>query len=217
MHRDLKLENILFVNKSDNDCKLIDFGFAEQINYEKLDSRAGTPGFLPPELFKLHPYTEKGDVFSLGVILYCLVSGSSPFKGRTYKDVLDNNRKCAITFDHLVWSKISDECRYLIKRMVEVDPRKRYSSSDIIKSKWLNKYYPSSPQVVSTTSSTKIAVTNVKGARKSFQIMTSSVKGSVRLEGWWLALTTAARRRSRMISEGTPPPMWIARSSTLAR
>lgn len=99
MHRDLKLENIMFVNKNDNDCKLIDFGFAEKINYEKLESRAGTPGFLPPELFKLGPYTEKGDIFSLGVILYCLISGYSPFKGKTYKEVLDNNRKCSISFE----------------------------------------------------------------------------------------------------------------------
>lgn len=142
------------MNKTDNDCKLIDFGFAEQINYEKLESRAGTPGFLPPELFKLHPYTEKGDVFSLGVILYCLVSGSSPFKGRTYKDVLDNNRKCSINYDHPIWGKISDECRYLIKRMVEIDPRKRYSCHDVMKSKWMNKHYPSSPQVSSKSVNT---------------------------------------------------------------
>lgn len=38
-------------------------------------SKSGTPGFLPPELFRMHPYTEKGDVFSLGIILYCIVSG----------------------------------------------------------------------------------------------------------------------------------------------
>ncbi|EAR95416.2 Serine/Threonine kinase domain protein (macronuclear) [Tetrahymena thermophila SB210] len=146
VHRDLKLENILFVNKTDNDCKLIDFGFAEKINYEKLESRAGTPGFLPPELFKLGPYTEKGDIFSLGVILYCLVSGCSPFKGKTYKDVLENNRRCAISYDQPVWNKISDECKHLIRRMVEVDPKKRYACNDILKSKWMNKYFPNSPQ-----------------------------------------------------------------------
>jgi calcium/calmodulin-dependent protein kinase I len=54
---------------------VIDFGFAEYINYNKLESKAGTPGFLPPELFKNVPYTDKGDVYSLGVILYCLICG----------------------------------------------------------------------------------------------------------------------------------------------
>ncbi len=65
----------MLISADSLDCKLIDFGFAEKINREQLLSKAGTPGFLPPELFKMAPYTEKGDVFSLGVILYCLVSG----------------------------------------------------------------------------------------------------------------------------------------------
>lgn len=56
----------------------------------------------------MQPYTEKGDVFSLGIILYCLVSGQSPFKGKTYKEVLENNRKCNISYDSYVWGKISD-------------------------------------------------------------------------------------------------------------
>lgn len=47
-----------------------DFGFAERINENELMSRAGTPGFIPPEVFKLQPYTGKGDVFSVGVIFY---------------------------------------------------------------------------------------------------------------------------------------------------
>ena len=85
VHRDLKLENIMLENDEGYDVKLIDFGFAEKINNSKLVSRAGTPGFLPPELFKLRPYTAKGDMFSIGVILYCLLYGSTPFKADTYK------------------------------------------------------------------------------------------------------------------------------------
>lgn len=75
VHRDLKLENILLVDKDKFSCKLIDFGFAEKINREKLVSKAGTPGFLPPELFYMRPYTDKGDIFSLGVMLFCMISG----------------------------------------------------------------------------------------------------------------------------------------------
>ena len=44
-------------------------------------SKAGTPGYIAPEVFENKAYTEKGDVFSLGVIFYSLVSGRSPFKG----------------------------------------------------------------------------------------------------------------------------------------
>jgi serine/threonine protein kinase len=50
--------------------KLIDFGFAERVNYQRLICRAGTPGYIAPELFRGKPYTEKADVYSLGIVLY---------------------------------------------------------------------------------------------------------------------------------------------------
>ena len=99
VHRDLKLENVIFLNENTYELKLIDFGFSEKVNKTKLVSRAGTPGFLPPELFKLHPYVEKGDIFSLGVIMYCMVVGSTPFRGETYKNVIENNKNCAVNYD----------------------------------------------------------------------------------------------------------------------
>lgn len=82
----------MMVSTESYDIKIIDFGFAEKVNRHKLVSRAGTPGFLPPELFKLSPYTEKGDIFSLGIILYSLLVGTTPFKGDTYRNVLELNK-----------------------------------------------------------------------------------------------------------------------------
>lgn len=84
VHRDLKLENIMLRDKGTWDIKLVDFGFAEPINDKELVSKAGTPGYIPPEIFKLNPYTAKGDVFSVGVIFYSLISGMSAFKGKNY-------------------------------------------------------------------------------------------------------------------------------------
>lgn len=74
----------MLLHKDQYDIKLVDFGFAEPINEKELVSKAGTPGYIPPEIFKLHPYTDKGDVFSVGVIFYSLVSGISCFKGKNY-------------------------------------------------------------------------------------------------------------------------------------
>jgi len=70
VHRDLKLENIMIKDKINLETKIVDFGFAEPINNKELVSRAGTPGYIPPEIFKLNPYTNKGDIFSVGVIFY---------------------------------------------------------------------------------------------------------------------------------------------------
>ena len=64
---------MIFIDEKSFIIKLIDFGFAEVINPRQLISKAGTPGFLPPEIFTSLPYTDKGDIFSLGIILYCLI------------------------------------------------------------------------------------------------------------------------------------------------
>jgi serine/threonine protein kinase len=73
VHRDLKLENIMLAEKNTLEIKLVDFGFAELINERELVSKAGTPGYIPPEVFKMMPYTAKGDVFSIGVIFYSVI------------------------------------------------------------------------------------------------------------------------------------------------
>ena len=141
VHRDLKLENVMFVSNDSYDCKLIDFGFAEKINREVLLSKAGTPGFLPPELFKMAPYVDRGDIFSLGIILYCMVSGQSPFKGKTYKEVLENNKKCVIEYNTPAWQNVSNECIELIKNMVNIHPSQRHTAKDVLKSPFIQKYY----------------------------------------------------------------------------
>ena len=75
----------------------------------------GTPGFLPPELFKLSPYTEKGDIFSLGVIFYSLLVGSTPFKGENYKNVIENNKYCKVNYSHESLKSYSEGCIYCLK------------------------------------------------------------------------------------------------------
>lgn len=138
VHRDLKLENILLDNNETFSCKLIDFGFAEKINYKALLSKAGTPGFLPPELFHMQPYTDKGDIFSLGVILYCMLTGQSPFKGKTYKEVLENNKQCNINFESSsVWQRTGQPCKDILKKMLEKFPESRASAIDVLKSPWI--------------------------------------------------------------------------------
>ena len=61
-------------SKESQVTKLVDFGFAEKINDKELVSKAGTPGFIPPEVFKLQPFTAKGDIFSLGVVFFTVTA-----------------------------------------------------------------------------------------------------------------------------------------------
>ena len=90
VHRDLKPENILMNTTKEGkySIKVIDFGTAQGFKKQrKLKSVMGTPYYMAPEVI-MKNYTEKCDVWSCGVILYILLSGTVPFYGRDRKSVV---------------------------------------------------------------------------------------------------------------------------------
>lgn len=83
VHRDLKPENLLLLSKHNGyEFKVADFGLAAKVKTETLTLRCGSPGYVAPEILKNKQYGYKVDVFSLGVILYIILSGRTPFKGK---------------------------------------------------------------------------------------------------------------------------------------
>lgn len=72
-HRDVKLENLIFVKETSMDLKIADFGLCENLNKKKfLFKRCGTPGYVAPEILEDQAYTGKCDVFSAGIVLWIL-------------------------------------------------------------------------------------------------------------------------------------------------
>ena len=87
-HRDIKPENIMFGD--DDILKLIDFGLSRQVQKGGvLHGAVGSIYYIAPEVFS-KSYSNKCDIWSLGIILYTLLSGYLPFEGGTTKEVLDN-------------------------------------------------------------------------------------------------------------------------------
>jgi len=91
-HRDLKPENLLLDSKetSNFNLKITDFGFArfhDPDNDEGLTDMLGSPLYMAPEIIKKLPYDNKVDIWSLGVILYIMMTGRPPFKGRTKDEI----------------------------------------------------------------------------------------------------------------------------------
>lgn len=109
VHRDLKLKNILCKNlTSPFGTKLADFGLSNNcglhtISRIGLKSQVGSPHFVAPEVLREHPYGPKIDVWSCGVIIHFMLTGTYPFAGKTVQETLE--RVCEGTFSMTVREK----------------------------------------------------------------------------------------------------------------
>lgn len=142
MHRDLKPENMILKGKDEklefSDLKLVDFGLATFVDVEEyLFKRCGTPGYVAPEIINapsnenVH-YTPKCDVFSAGIIFYILLTSRSPFPGKSFSEILNQNKICKIDYKKEKL-KFFPQAVDLMQHMLEIAPEKRYSAADCLK------------------------------------------------------------------------------------
>jgi len=140
MHRDIKPENLILKDMENNyDVKIADFGLATYVTQgELLFKRCGTPGYVAPEILADEKYDQKVDVFSAGVILYILLTGGSPFYGKSYNEILIKNKYCEIKFNFKESDyQISNAAIDLLKKMLAKDPKQRISSKEALNHPWI--------------------------------------------------------------------------------
>ncbi|XP_007442631.1 ribosomal protein S6 kinase alpha-5 [Python bivittatus] len=147
VHRDLKPENLLFTDESDNsEIKIIDFGFArlKPSDNQPLRTPCFTLHYAAPELLNHNGYDESCDLWSLGVILYTMLSGQIPFQSQdnsiTCTNVLETMKKIKrgeFSFEGDAWKNVSQEAKDLIQGLLTVDPNKRIKMTSLRHNDWL--------------------------------------------------------------------------------
>jgi len=92
---------------------------------------AGTPYFIAPEVLK-GDYGLECDIWSLGVVLYMILSGKYPFDGSGRAEVFAKIQSGVFEFPQSVFAKVSEDCKDLIRKMITVDRKKRLTADKCV-------------------------------------------------------------------------------------
>ncbi|GAX11935.1 calcium/calmodulin-dependent serine protein kinase [Fistulifera solaris] len=138
-HCDMKPKNLLLMSEeNDSFIKLADFGFAARVHAPKtLTKQCGTPFFVAPEILMRKPYDHQSDMWSVGCIIFLLLSGNLPFMGRSQKELFRKIVAGKFEFSGDDWANVSDDAKDLVRRMLVLDPDERITSAEAIRHSWL--------------------------------------------------------------------------------
>ena len=194
VHRDVKPENILYLSEGAKQIKLIDFGYAGVWTPERpLTGLCGTPDYVAPEVLSWYddeengtPYGKGSDLWSLGVLLYVILSGCSPFSADEEEAILELVAKAKYEFHEAEWSSISDGAKDLISKLLVVDPLQRLTMQQLLDHSWLK-------------SSVAAAKASIEAAKKG-----GSKKGSSKAAGAPSAMVSAAQRTADGVAAEKP-------------
>ena len=132
IHRDLKPENIMV--DADDNIKLIDFGIAgdtaaRRLTYAKFTAALGTPDYISPEQVKGKRGDGRSDIYSMGVILYEMLTGKLPFIGPSPLASMNERLLNYPIPPRVADPSVSPQMQEILYRALERDPRNRYSKA----------------------------------------------------------------------------------------
>lgn len=138
-HRDLRAENIIIERRKSGDMvKIINFGLSLNFNDPSSLRKdiVGQAHFMAPEIMK-KKYDFKCDIWSIGVLLYTLLSGKPPFNGKNDEEILQNVLDRPLKFPGEIWrDRISKDAKELLKLMLEKDPAQRCNAAQALQQPW---------------------------------------------------------------------------------
>jgi len=194
-HCDLKSRNLLLRSNDDATSVIIaDFGFAAKVySPNSLTKQCGTPYFVAPEILLRNGYDTRSDMWSIGVIIYSLLSGGLPFTGKTHLDLFKTIVKGSFDFKDAHWDNVTSDAKDLIAKLLVTDPTKRISAHDALRHSWIGAEANRLRRNSLINTSFRLKTFNARLAFKSAILATHSMI-------IWRNLTRDSKRKA---SEGT--------------
>ncbi|XP_047668219.1 ribosomal protein S6 kinase alpha-2 isoform X2 [Tachysurus fulvidraco] len=144
VHRDLKPSNILYVDETGDpeSIRICDFGFAKQLRAENglLMTPCYTANFVAPEVLKKQGYDAACDIWSLGILLYTMLAGFTPFASGpddTPEEILARIGSGKYTLSGGNWDTVSDAAKDIVTKMLHVDPHQRLTAPLVLRHPWI--------------------------------------------------------------------------------
>ena len=143
VHRDLKTENIMMTQLNDNGIiKIMDFGLSKIVGpKEGLIDGYGTLSYVAPEVLLRDPYNKEIDIWSLGIILFLMLSGHLPFIGNKQDAVARKIVYDDVEFDEDEWEMRSRKVIDLIEKALEKNPKKRINIDEFLDHPWFKRNF----------------------------------------------------------------------------
>ncbi|XP_014251762.1 ribosomal protein S6 kinase alpha-5-like isoform X2 [Cimex lectularius] len=200
VHRDLKPENLLFTDGTT--IKVVDFGFAQlKKEGDSLHTPCYTLHYAAPEV--LHNaasgYDENCDLWSLGVILYTMLSGRAPFLARSRDDssaaIMARIKEGDFNFNSGAWESVSQEAKDLTKGLLTVEPHQRLRMTDLLENSWLQGCTVASTPLMTPDVLTGAAPRTVEhGVASAFSAFHKATREGFRLQDVFNAKLAQRRR-----------------------
>ena len=185
VHRDLKLENILLSDGSSSAIvKIADFGLARFFaDDSQLRTICGSPLYVAPEILdigaNMETYTPAVDMWSIGVMLYILLSGNSPFENEDEQSLFQMIRLGEYSMDDHLWDHVSDEAKDCVQRLLTVNTSVRMTITQALEHPWVLGLTESKDTTLSDTLSS-VKRTRLAGHLESFRMVQDELRFALR-------------------------------------
>ncbi|XP_066998168.2 uncharacterized protein [Anabrus simplex] len=139
-HLDIKPQNLVLTGKFPFcEVKLCDLGISRYIS-EATDIRdiLGTPDYVAPEVLNYEPISLATDMWSVGVLMYVLLTGCSPFGGDTKQETFCNISLCNLDFPEDLFEDVSEDAKDLMRNLMVKEPSKRLTAQQCLEHPWFN-------------------------------------------------------------------------------